>query len=214
MRVTPVIERQRARRVEICGPLGSGKSTLARILALRLDWLLASEEPSSVPYWREFSKRPDRFCCEKDVNFVFHYTDLVQRGADGPSLTPLVCDFSLVQCLAYADLFDDGHSDAIISPLYRRALSLVGDPLCVIVLFRPDYSCLKNVRQRGRAEEMNVELGYIRRVRQSIALRLGDLPNSCTIIHADLSQTDLFDADSLVLHEIVDRVVAVAGRGD
>jgi deoxyguanosine kinase len=144
-------------RIEICGGIASGKTTLAKELALRLTCDLVQEQFRDNPFWKRYYEQPDVFRPEKDVCFLAQHTGEL-KGTVAP-LT--ICDYALIQDLAYAKLAqDDGHLE-LMRHLYCRLYEPLPKPTLIIHLQCRETELLTRIRARGRSEECTIDLDFL-----------------------------------------------------
>ena len=147
-------------RIEITGPIASGKSTLARVLASLPGWTLAREVPEAVPFWAETYNGERSYQLEKDMGFLlFHALHI--REAQSRSGERLICDFSFLQDLAYAELGQDPGELIAYQMVHDHLSKIHGKPALIINLHCPTPVLLARIRQRGRQPEQGISADFL-----------------------------------------------------
>ncbi|HEV7698971.1 MAG TPA: deoxynucleoside kinase, partial [Pyrinomonadaceae bacterium] len=118
-------------RIEICGAIGAGKTTLAGVLKSN-SFVCVTESFRLNPFWSLYFSNPDKFSFETELTFILLHYHQIKLLADNP--LPLVCDFSLIQDLAYAMDALAGKRLDIFESIFDEALTEVGPPDLVVCL--------------------------------------------------------------------------------
>lgn len=153
-------------RVEICGGIASGKTTLAQILS-DLDCVVLLEDFSANPFWSAFYTEPGRHVFETEVTFaLLHYHQI--HNADG---SPVVCDFSSLLDLAYADIGLQGERHRLFEDIVQELRRDIGLPSLVIQLDCTAEVEFERIRRRSRREEETISLEFLRLLNAAVLNR-------------------------------------------
>lgn len=147
-------------RIEITGPIGSGKTTLAEVLSRQTGWHVISEVPEQIPFWAEAYRGTPRYRFEKDVSFLLFHGARVREWQPNAGEV-LICDFSFVQDLAYAQM---AHEDAdldVYRTLHQHISSRCGDPDLIINLRCSIPTLLSRIATRNRDPERTVTSDFL-----------------------------------------------------
>jgi deoxyadenosine/deoxycytidine kinase len=189
-------------RIEITGPIASGKTTLARALATLPGWALASEVPEAVPYWAETYSGEPAFALEKDVGFlIFHSVHIRQTGPRKGRR--LVCDFSFLQDLAYAELGQTPRQLRAYRPMHKYQVETCGEPSLLISLRCSTPQLLARIRRRGRGPELGITAAFLDRLRDQIDARLEDVRGTIPQVVIDAEETDFRRSPEEVLKAVL-----------
>ncbi len=176
-------------RIEITGPIASGKTTLARALASRPGWTLASEIPEAVPFWAETYSGEIGFQFEKDVGFLLSHSVHIRQTQprDG---RPLVCDFSFLQDMAYAELGQTQDELTAYRAMHQHQVKSCGEPALIINLKCSTPVLLARIRERGRGPELGIPAEFLDRLRDRIDAHLDAAKGIIPQVEIDAEATD------------------------
>lgn len=110
-------------RIEIAGGIASGKTTLASLIAQTSQYEGVYENFRENPFW------------VKEKNFAF----LIQHLTQIKEMVPehLVCDYSVIQDLAYATLFPSDTHRFLMRRLYEHLAEEISLPSLIVHLQCP-----------------------------------------------------------------------------
>ena len=152
-------------RVEICGGIASGKTTLAQLLThVGLSSVL--EDFKSNPFWKPFYADPIGTAFETEISFLlqhYHEIKVAARRA-----TAIVCDFSLLLDLAYAQVTLSGGKRAAFISVHAEARKELAPPqLLIHVVCEPAIE-LDRIQRRGRDVENSITVEYLQAINQAL----------------------------------------------
>lgn len=143
---------------------------------------LVSERFEDVPHWSAFYDDPARFALEKDLGFLLSHADAI-RSAKGAA----VCDFAMVQTVAYSRVVGDGADTGAVAAVYERMAARLGHPTMMVRLRCDTRIQLARIAARGRAPEAGVTADYLERLDAAIEVELGRLPAEVRVVAFDTS---------------------------
>ncbi|MQA65490.1 MAG: AAA family ATPase [Alphaproteobacteria bacterium] len=150
-------------RIEICGGIASGKTTLARCLD-DAGFAAYFENFQSNPFWKLFYENPGRYAFETEITFFLqHYSQF--RDAQDANADHVVCDSSLLQDVAYANVNLAGPCLAAFTAVANAAQGLLGPPALVVHLTCSAEEELRRIRARARDEERGIQTSYLGTIR-------------------------------------------------
>ncbi|MBL8438357.1 MAG: deoxynucleoside kinase [Zoogloeaceae bacterium] len=168
-------------RIEICGGIASGKTTLARLLSQGTECELVLEDFHANPFWRRFYERPDLFRHEKDVCFLAQHSGEIKNAA--AALT--ICDYALMQDLAYAELSSDAGHVRVMESLHQHLYAPLPKPTLIVHLQCSESVLLERIRVRGRPEEVPIDVDYLSRLNRGIEKRVASQTAPVLTIRSD-----------------------------
>ncbi len=189
-------------RIEITGPIGSGKTTLAAALTYQQGWQIASEVPEQIPFWAEAYSGARKFQFEKDVSFLlFHGANVRERQPNNGGT--LVCDFSFIQDLAYAQM---GQSEAELTAykaVHRHITAQSGPPNLVINLRCSTPTLLARIAARGRDPERGLTGEFLDHLVEQTDRLLTARGHKFPILGIDSEEFDFTVAPGQVIAQIM-----------
>ncbi|MGD0401406.1 MAG: deoxynucleoside kinase [Syntrophobacteraceae bacterium] len=173
-------------RIEICGNIASGKTTLCRGLISK-EFQPIFEDFQKNPFFEEFYKDPPAFSFETEVTFLLqHYHSIkIQKNN-----AQLVCDYSLLLDLAYADVNLAGDRHKIFCEMVAELQNEIGFPSQIINLMCPEEVLLQRIRARNREEETSITFDYLRALSKAISLRIKGILSQISVITIDSNAID------------------------
>lgn len=194
----------RAVRIEICGGVASGKTTLAKLLGrqgLRANF----EQFRSNPFWERFYENPSKHAFETEVSFLLqHYSDIKYVGPDPKGV---LCDYSLLQDLAYADVNLTGGGYQAFKTVYAQVVAEIGMPgLLVHLTCRADAE-LQRIRARRRPQERGITTQYLTALNEAIRRRVRTLESTLHVVTIDSEAND-FAHDTRTKKQIARLIMA------
>jgi deoxyguanosine kinase len=135
-------------RIEICGPIGSGKTSLASLLAGG-DVRPIYEDFKSNPFWKAFYANPGAHAFETEITFLLQHYHSIKTAEK----SLVVCDFSLLQDLAFARMGLVGNELALFERIYEECVSKLKPADLTILITCAPAVLVKRIQARGRQEE-------------------------------------------------------------
>jgi deoxyadenosine/deoxycytidine kinase len=165
-------------RIEICGGIATGKTTLASLLAEHGDSALLLEDFRKNPFWERFYQRPDLFTHEKNVCFLAQHAGEIKSSTEAV-LT--ICDYAVVQDLAYASLTRNPEHTSVMTTLYEHLYAALPPPTLIIHLRCNETIQLARIRARGRREEDPITVAYLASLNVALDDVLASRPPACPV---------------------------------
>jgi len=144
------------------GAIGAGKTSLARLLADRLDARLVLEEFEDNPFLERFYEDRERYAFQTQLAFLAsrfrQQKDLATRDLFHPLV---VSDYSFDKDRIFAHQTLDGDELQLYETLFRLMEPNAPTPDLVVYLRSSPDRLLRNIRQRGRSFEREMDAAYI-----------------------------------------------------
>lgn len=199
-----------SKRIEICGGIATGKTTLATLLAKGTSYGLALENFRENPFWAKFYERPDLFTAEKNICFLAQHTGEI-KAAGTTSL--LICDYAVIQDLAYASLCNTvGHGNAMKN-LYDHLYLQFPPPSLIVHLKCDPATQLQRIRERGRKEEASITQDYLESLNRAIELFISKNQVSQTVFEIRSDNTD-FAHDPVKAVKVRQEILSIVDESD
>jgi deoxyguanosine kinase len=171
-------------RVEICGGIASGKTTLCNLLG-KSQLTCVLENFMDNPFWPLFYKDPERHAFETDITFLLqHYSQVKELTKNA------ICDFSLIQDLAYARVNLRGGRLAAFRAVYEQVVEEVTRPSLVVHLECSAQTELQRILHRQRREEKKLQLSYLASLNEAISFAALEMRKSIPILEIDSGSVD------------------------
>jgi deoxyguanosine kinase len=159
-------------RVEICGGIASGKTSLALLLSQyygQTRFLTILEDYNQNPFWHNMYNVSE-FDFARNLSFILtHFEMIISADRD----RTCVCDFAMLENLAYADL--SYPSDlSLIEMVYGRVQIHLPPPALIIKLICAPATRLRRISKRGRRQEGEISETYLEKLTAAIDKRLAD----------------------------------------
>ena len=164
--------------IGIAGTIGAGKSTLTTDLACALNFEPILEEVDGNPYLENFYKDMKSYGTMMQVWLLNHrfrqHREFVTRISLG-KIRGVVQDRTIWEDTIFARMLN-AHPEKIISDLdYNTYLDLFDNmvlrelvfPQILIYLDCKPESAIKRIRARGRSMEQNIDMAYLRALKQN-----------------------------------------------
>ena len=146
------------KRIEICGGIAAGKTTLANLLEVNDIGHVIYEDFRSNPFWKSFYENPGEYIFETELTFTLqHYHDIKKKNKE----QLVVCDYSLILDLAYANIGLTGRRLHIYQDMLKELYDEIAPADLYIYLECSGSEELKRIKNRKRDVESNIELGFL-----------------------------------------------------
>ena len=180
--------------IVIEGNIGAGKTDLAKKIANDFNAKLVLERFADNPFLPKFYKDQNRYAFPLEMSFL---ADRYQQFTDDTSQFDLfksfmVSDYDIFKSLIFAKitLQDDEFS------LYRKILSSmykeVKKPGIYVYLYQNNEQLLKNIKNRGRDYEQNINADYLTKINRGYLDFIKGHPEQNSLI-IDISKLDFID---------------------
>ena len=188
--------------IAVSGTIGAGKTELAGILSHRLNKHLILEEFASNPFLAKFYQEQERYAFPLEISFLFErFQQLKTSFAKADIFSPgFVSDYFFDKSYLFAkhNLRDDQFS--VFLSLFNAFREQLAAPDLLLYLHRPLEVLLKNIRNRGRAYELNISYDYLNDI-QSLYMEYLKSLNGLRVLILRLEDHDFFDGQ--LFEEIV-----------
>lgn len=157
--------------ISIAGNIGSGKSSLTELLAKRLGWIPYYESVSDNPYLEDFYKDMKRWSFNLQIYFLSHRFKNHKEIITIPE--SVIQDRSIYEDVEIfaRNLYELGRMDERDYNNYRNLfdemVSYLKPPDLLIYLKAELETLVKQIKQRSRDIEKNIETGYLESLNKS-----------------------------------------------
>lgn len=154
--------------IAIAGNIGAGKSTLTRMLAERLHWQPFYEANAENPYLADFYQDMERWSFHSQIFFLGKRLEHHRQLVDYPG--SVVQDRTVYEDaeIFAANLYHQGKMNArdyaTYRSLYLAVTRFLPPPHLVIYLQASPETLLRQIAQRGREFERNIDPDYVRQL--------------------------------------------------
>ncbi|MBW8827989.1 MAG: deoxynucleoside kinase [Burkholderiales bacterium] len=191
-------------RIEICGGVASGKTTLAKVLVPSP----VQENFRDNPFWKAFYAEPLRWFEEKNFSFLVQHTAAIKAALEQAFV---VCDYAVLQDLAYAKLGDRRNHFAMMRTLKAHLYGQLPPPTLIVHLRCTPEVQLQRIAARGRPEEAGITTNYLASLNAAIEELLDDVRQHTPVHTVDSDVVD-FASDHLsaiaLKQEVLSRAIS------
>ncbi|MDD2851035.1 MAG: deoxynucleoside kinase [Desulfuromonadaceae bacterium] len=181
-------------RIEICGGIASGKTTFASFLA-KTGINPIYESFHSNPFWEAFYSDPKKYTFETEISFMLqHYHQINKQCADNKIM---VCDYSFLLDMAYAEMGLQGSRLAAFKVVYEEIKKELPPPALIIHLQCDPETELTRISNRGRVVEKSITTDFLRLLNDSIEAQIDKARSHSKIISVDSSKMNFVDDESV-----------------
>lgn len=173
-------------RIEICGNIASGKTTLCLGMGAK-SFQPLYEDFQKNPFFNDFYDDPAAYSFETEITFLLQHYHLIKKQKNN---SLLVCDYSLLLDLAYADVNLSGQRLKIFIDIVEELHKEIDLPKKIIYLICPEEVLLQRIINRSREAESTITLDYLTSLSQAISKRIGEFSHKVPIITIDSHAID------------------------
>ena len=181
-------------RIEICGGIASGKTTLASLLSTKGHYGIY-ESFTNNPFWSAFYTDPVKYAFETEIAFTLqHYHQLKSHPETN---TPVVCDYSFLLDIAYAEMGLKGSQLEAFKAVYAEIQKELPPPALVIHLqCDPDVE-LARIRARAREVEKNITVDFLRSLNEAVLVQIDRARGHVPILAIDSARNNFVDDEDV-----------------
>lgn len=173
-------------RIEICGNIASGKTTLCQRMA-KTGCFPLYENFQNNPFFEDFYEDPVAFSFETEITFLLQHYNLIKKQKTD---TLLVCDYSLLLDMAYADVNLSGNRHRIFFDIVAELQQEIGPPARIIQLVCPEQVLLERIIQRSRDAENSITIAYLSSLHKALTLRVKEFSSQVPTLTVDSHAID------------------------
>ena len=194
--------------IEVCGNIASGKTTLVQQVQPK-HYFPIFENFQSNPFYEAFYKEPHSFSFETELTFLLQHYHAIKIN---PQNQILICDYSLFQDMAYADVNLTGNRHRLFFEVVEEIQKELGPPHTIIYLTCPEEILLKRIIARSREAETSITIDYLRALSEALDIRIASI-SSQTKVHTIRSDQVDFRTGIDDLSELTGLYTYKDGRG-
>ncbi|MCB0483189.1 MAG: deoxynucleoside kinase [Flavobacteriales bacterium] len=165
--------------IAIEGNIGAGKTSLAHRLSPAIGGKLLLESYAENPFLPAFYAAPERFAFQLELSFLAErynqlQTDLARRNLFEPIV---VSDYVIHKCLMFANINLDSATYRLYRSIFNVMVPKPPFPDLLIYIHTPVEYLLKNISERGRPYEKDIQADYLQRIEKEYFKFLRKLRN-------------------------------------
>jgi deoxyadenosine/deoxycytidine kinase len=158
------------RYIAVEGVIGAGKTTLATMLAERFTARLVLERFEENPFLEDFYRDQKRFAFQTQIFFLLsRYRQQQEFRQLDLFYDHVVSDYIFDKDKIFASLTLGDHEMSLYESVLAALQGSVPKPDLVIYLQSSVNRLVANIRNRGRAMEQSISLGYLRDLSEAYA---------------------------------------------
>lgn len=191
-------------RIEICGGIASGKTSFTTLLSSR-EFDGVYESFTTNPFWESFYSDPGSYVFETEITFTLqHYHQIKKQSFGGK---PIVCDYSFLLDIAYAEMGLRGSQLAAFMTVYQEINKELMPPALVIHLQCDPEIELTRIRARGRDVEKNISIDFLKSLNDAVSVQVDKAKGHVTILTIDSERNNFVDDETVkskLLHQVAE----------
>lgn len=168
-------------RIEICGNIASGKTTLCQVLSKK-KFLPIFEDFQTNPFFEDFYNDPIAYSFETEITFLLQHYHQIKKNKSNP---PILCDYSLLLDMAYADVNLSGNRLKVFFDIVEELQREIGLPERIIHLVCPEEVLLQRIIDRNREVETSITIEYLKALSNAISARVKNFSSQSLITTID-----------------------------
>jgi len=197
-------------RIEICGGIAAGKTSFASLLT-RIGFDGIYESFATNPFWDAFYSDPVSYTFETEITFTLqHYHQIKRQVGVGKRI---VCDYSFLLDIAYAEMGLQGSQLAAFRTVYEEIKKELLPPTLVIHLQCDPEIELARIRARGREVEKTITVEFLRSLNESVTDQINKAKEFVPILTIDSALNNFVD-DEEVKSKLLQMVADAMPQGN
>lgn len=147
------------------GNIGAGKTTLASMLAQEFNAKLILEKFEENPFLPKFYKDPEKHAFPLELFFMAERYHQLKKQKEQDLFQPItIADYFFVKSKLFAQNNLQKDEEQLFNNLFEIMLSSLPKPNLLIYLFADVERLQKNIKERGRDFEQNIEDSYLENI--------------------------------------------------
>ncbi len=172
--------------IAISGNIASGKTTLCKGMA-KYGYRSIFEDFDKNPFFNDFYDDPEAYSFETEITFLLQHYHLIKKQKNN---SLLVCDYSLLLDLAYADVNLSGQRLKIFIDIVEELHKEIDLPKKIIYLICPEEVLLQRIIDRSREAESAISLDYLTSLSKAISKRIREFSHKVPVTTIDSHAID------------------------
>jgi len=173
------------------GNIGSGKTSLVEKLSFEYSSTKILEQFQDNPFLPLFYQNPERYAFTVELFFLTERYKQLQNTFVIPDLfvQHIISDFSFVKSLLFARKNLEDEEYRLFQMLYSVLSKSFPNPDLLVYLHRNSEYVLKNIKQRSRSYEQDIQIEYLLKIQDSYFEYLRNI-TSFPVLILDLKNMD------------------------
>jgi deoxyadenosine/deoxycytidine kinase len=152
--------------ISIEGNIGAGKTSLASRIAREFNAKLILEQFEENAFLPKFYENPDKYAFPLELTFLAErYQQLKdQLSARDMFKTFTISDYFIYKSLIFASRNLSGDELSLYTRLFNIIEAVLPKPELLVYLYLDIENLKKNIRERGRSYELNIQSDYLEKI--------------------------------------------------
>jgi len=154
--------------IAIEGNIGAGKTSLATMLSKEFNAKLILERFKDNPFLPKFYEEPDRYAFPLEMSFLAdRYQQLLDDIGQYDLFKDFMCaDYDRYKSLIFAKVTLQEEEYLLYKRLHEMMYRDMPQPDLYVYLYQNTERLLKNIKERGRSFEKNIDPVYLNKINQ------------------------------------------------
>lgn len=196
--------------IAIEGNIGAGKTSLAKKISENFNRELLLERYADNPFLEKFYEDKERYAFALEIKFLLerHWQTSEYFTQNIAKNKRYVADYEIFKSLIFAKVTLSEEEFELYETLFHLLYKQILKPDLYVYIYQNTENLLKNIQERGRAYEKEIEVSYLNAIQESY-LRFLSNEDDKNLLFIDMTMLDFVKNEEdfrFILHLITQNV--------